>query len=139
MWILFVHKFFPGQSVHLAAALAADPAHNAVLLGQAAFREGQSLIRKGFRADVIYAHAGFGPGLYMGDAFPHVPLLGYFEGYYRSESADADFLAPRGVTEDERLRIRNAALLIELTECACGVCPTAFQRHQFPPGSSGSL
>ncbi|MGZ8409901.1 MAG: glycosyltransferase [Hyphomicrobium sp.] len=173
MRILFVHKFFPGQFAHLAAALAADPAHDvvfistaasatlpgvrqraitasrkasprthhylqsledAVLLGQAAYRECQSLIREGFWPDVIYAHAGFGPGLYIDDAFPHVPLLGYFEWYYRSKGADADFLAPRGVTEDERLRIRmrNAALLIELTQCACGVCPTAFQRSQFP-------
>jgi glycosyltransferase involved in cell wall biosynthesis len=180
MRILFVHKFFPGQFVHLAAALAADPAHDvvflstaasatlpgvrqrtitasrkasprthhylqsledAVLLGQAAFRECQSLIREGFRPDVIYAHAGFGPGLYMGDAFPNVPLLGYFEWFYRSVGADADFLAPRGVTEDERLRIRmrNAALLLELTECACGVCPTAFQRHQFPPAFQRKL
>jgi glycosyltransferase involved in cell wall biosynthesis len=173
MRILLAHKFFPGQFVHLATALAADPAHDvvflstatsatlpgvrqrtitasrkasshthhylqsledAVLLGQAAFRECQSLIQEGFRPDVIYAHAGFGPGLYMGDAFPDVPLLGYFEWFYRSEGADADFLAPRGVTEDERLRIRmrNAAILIELTGCTHGVCPTAFQRYQFP-------
>lgn len=173
MRILFAHKFFPGQFVHLAAALAADPAHDvvflstaasatlagvrqrtikasrkasshthhyiqfledAVLLGQAAFRECRSLIREGFRPDVIYAHAGFGPGLYMRDAFPNVPLLGYFEWFYRSGGADADFLAPRGVPEDERLRIRmrNAAILIELTGCARGVCPTAFQHDQSP-------
>ncbi len=173
MRVLFVHKFFPAQFAHLAAALAADPAHDvvfvstagaghipgvrhrtvvarrkastgthhylqsledAVLLGQAAYRECQILIREGFQPDVIYAHAGFGPSLYIRDAFPHVPLLGYFEWFYRSAHSDADFLATRGLTEDERLRIRmrNAALLIELTQCDGGVCPTAFQRNQFP-------
>ena len=174
MRILFIHKFFPGQFAHLAAALAADPAHDvvfvsiaggdhipgvkrrtiaasrtssagthhylqaledAVLLGQAGYRECRILNREGFQPDVIYAHAGFGPGLYIKDAFPHVPVLGYFEWFYRSANADADFLARRSLIEDERLRIRtrNAALLIELTQCHRGVCPTAFQRNQFPP------
>jgi glycosyltransferase involved in cell wall biosynthesis len=174
MRILFAHNSFPAQFAHLAAKLAADPAHevvflsstahkriprvklrritatrkasasthyylqpleNAVLLGQAAFRECEKLIREGFRPDVIYAHAGFGPGLFLRDVFPDVPLIGYFEWFYKSERSDADFLARGGLSPDIRLRIRmrNAGLLLELTQCDCGVCPTAFQRSQFPP------
>lgn len=173
MRILFAHSSFPAQFAHLAAHLAADPAHevvfltstaarpiagvkpriiratrkaapsthhylqpleNAVLLGQAAFRECQKLMSEGFRPDVIYAHAGFGPGLFLKDAFPDVPLVGYFEWFYRSDRSDADFLAPRGLSVDNRLRIRmrNAGILTELLQCDCGVCPTTFQRHQFP-------
>src|SRR6185312_11228927 len=64
----------------------------AVRLGQAAYRAGSELARSGFRPDVICAHAGFGPGLYLKDAFPGVPVLGYFEWFYRAHDADADFL-----------------------------------------------
>lgn len=108
---------------------------NAVLLGQAAYRAAGELAQSGFRPDVICAHAGFGPGLYLKDAFPGVPLLGYFEWFYRAQDADADFLDPSVVTADEALRIRtrNAALLLELTSCDRGLCPTEFQRQQFPP------
>jgi glycosyltransferase involved in cell wall biosynthesis len=108
---------------------------NAVLLGQAAYRAARELAQSGFRPDVICAHAGFGPGLYLRDAFPGVPVLGYFEWFYRAQDADADFLDPRAVGEDEALRIRtrNAELLLELTSCDRGLCPTEFQRQQFPP------
>lgn len=108
---------------------------NAVLLGQAAYRAAGALVRSGFRPDVICAHAGFGPGLYLKDVFPGVPLLGYFEWFYRAYDADADFLDPRAVSADDALRIRtrNAEILLELTSCDHGVCPTAFQRDQFPP------
>jgi glycosyltransferase involved in cell wall biosynthesis len=107
----------------------------AVLFGQAAYRAAAELARSGFRPDVICAHAGFGPGLYLKDAFPDVPLLGYFEWYYRARDADADFLDPRAVGEDDMLRIRtrNAGILLELTSCDRGISPTAFQRDQFPP------
>ncbi len=113
----------------------------AVLFGQAAYRAATDLARGGFRPDVICAHAGFGPGLYLKDAFPGVPLLGYFEWYYRARDADADYLDPQAVGEDEALRIRtrNAGLLLELASCDRGVCPTAFQRDQFPPELRGKL
>jgi glycosyltransferase involved in cell wall biosynthesis len=113
----------------------------AVLLGQAGYRAAAELARSGFRPDVICAHAGFGPGLYLKDAFPGVPLLGYFEWYYRARDADADFLDPRAVSEDDALRIRtrNAELLLELTSCDAGLCPTEFQRAQFPPELQAKL
>jgi glycosyltransferase involved in cell wall biosynthesis len=107
----------------------------AVLLGQAAYLAATDLARGGFRPDVICAHAGFGPGLYLKDAFPGVPVLGYFEWFYRARDADADFLDGCAVSEDDALRIRsrNAELLLELTSCDRGLCPTTFQRDQFPP------
>jgi glycosyltransferase involved in cell wall biosynthesis len=113
----------------------------AVLFGQAAYRAAMDLARDGFRPDVICAHAGFGPGLYLKDAFPGVPLLGYFEWYYRARDADADYLDSQAVGEDEALRIRtrNAGILLELMSCDRGICPTAFQRDQFPPELRGKL
>ena len=43
------------------------------------------------------------------------PVVGYFEWFYRARDADADFLDPATVTQDEALRIRtrNAGILIE--------------------------
>jgi glycosyltransferase involved in cell wall biosynthesis len=171
--ILFVHRFFPGQFVHTARALAADPDNrvvflhaeghgaiagvegirfaaniagspathhylqsleSAVRLGQAAYRACRQLARRGFQPDVICAHAGFGPGLYIKDAFPAPPLLGYFEWYYHADGADAGFLDASEVNEDDRLRIRtrNAGILLELASSDRAICPTRFQKRQFP-------
>jgi len=107
---------------------------NAVLDGQAAYRQARELAQSGFRPDVICAHAGFGPGLYLAEAFRGVPILGYFEWFYSARGADADFLDPADVTPDDELRIRtrNAQLLLELEACRRGVVPTAFQHSQFP-------
>lgn len=117
------------------------PLEDAVLHGQAAYRAGKDLRREGFRPDVICAHAGFGPGLYLKDVFPRVPLLSYFEWFYRARGSDVDFLGAGEVSEDDALRIRtaNAAILLELTQCDRGVCPTVFQRDQFPHELSPKL
>ncbi|MBL8706153.1 MAG: glycosyltransferase [Rhodospirillales bacterium] len=182
MKILFLHRFFPAQYRHVAAALAADPANevrfvaaereaepadprvrlslymrsraahptthhylqfaeNAVLHGQAAFRQMRALAAEGFRPDVICAHAGFGPGMFAADAFPGVPIIAYAEWFYRARNSDADFL-PLGVdggsavSDDDacRLRLRNAGILVELAAATRILSPTQFQRDQFPPG-----
>ena len=108
---------------------------NQVLLGQAVYRAAVELARGGWRPDAIAAHAGFGPGLYLADAFPGAPIVGYFEWFYRARDADADFLDPEAVTPDEALRIRtrNAGILLELAQAARAIAPTRFQREQFPP------
>lgn len=107
---------------------------NAVLLGQAAYRACVGLRNEGFVPDLIYAHAGFGSGLYIKDVFPDSPVIGHFEWFYRSYGSDVDFLSRDDVSEDEALRIRtkNAELLLELTQCDQGICPTSFQMDQFP-------
>jgi glycosyltransferase involved in cell wall biosynthesis len=177
MKVLFLHRFFPAQYRHVAAALAADPANearfvaaereaesadprvqlslympsraahptthhylqfaeNAVLHGQAAFRQMRQLAEDGFRPDVICAHAGFGPGMFAADAFPGVPILAYAEWFYRACQSDADFLPGSRIGDDDacRLRLRNAGILVELAAATRIVSPTQFQRDQFPPG-----
>ena len=109
-----------------------QPLERAVLLGQAVYRAAARLSDEGFEPDLVYFHAGFGMGLYLKDAFPAVPSLGLFEWYYRAYDSDADYLAPLGM--DDRLRVRtlNAGLLLELDACEVGICPTRFQKAQFP-------
>ena len=111
-----------------------QPLERQVLLGQAVYRACRRLAGEGFRPDVVATHAGFGPGIYVKEAFPEPPLIGYFEWFYRARGSDADFLDPADVSEDDRLRIptRNATLLLELAHCDLALCPTAFQKAQFP-------
>ena len=77
----------------------------------------------------------------MRDVFPETPIIGHFEWFYHPSNSDSEFLLSEEVTEDEALRIRtkNADLLLELTQCDYGVCPTAFQMDQFPPEFHGKL
>lgn len=119
----------PGEATHPYVR----PFEDAVLRGQAMFRLCRGLRKEGFVPDLICAHAGFGPGLYLKEAFPEAPLLSYFEWFYRPASADADFLGGTMHPDDAcRVRTRNAAILVELTQCDRGLCPTEFQLSQFP-------
>lgn len=119
----------PGEATHPYVR----PFEDAVLRGQAMFRLCLSLRNEGFVPDLICAHAGFGPGLYLKEAFPEAPLLSYFEWFYRSAGADTDFLGGALHPDDAcRVRTRNAAILVELAQCDWGLCPTDFQRAQFP-------
>lgn len=107
----------------------------AVLSGQAAYRACAVLKRAGFVPDVVCAHAGFGPALFIKDLFPDTRLVGFFEWYYRARGSDADYLDPGALDADAaaRIHLRNAAILLELARCDAAICPTAFQRAQFPP------
>lgn len=181
MNVLFLHRNFPAQFRHLAAALAADRAHQvafatarsegsmqgvgkfvykvtrtvssqthryvrpleeAVCDGQAAWRTARQLkLQKGFEPDVIYAHAGWGPGLFMPDLFPRARCLGFFEWYYHAHGTDADFDPADPIDEDgeARIRTKNAAILLELAQCDGGVVPTVWQQRQFPPEFQSKL
>ena len=105
---------------------------NAVLNGQALARVGWKMKKQGYSPDLIVAHSGWGPGLYVRDVWPDAKYLGYFEWYYRTHGADIGFL--RATTRDDgpRIRTRNAAILLDLAECNWGLVPTEHQASQFP-------
>ena len=105
---------------------------NAVLNGQALARTGWQMKERGYSPDLIVAHSGWGPGLYVRDVWPDAKYLGYFEWYYRPDGADTGSLHP--VTRDDgpRIRTRNAAILLDLSECNWGLVPTEYQASQFP-------
>ena len=105
-----------------------------MLLGQAAFRAARGLAEEGFVADAVVFHAGFGPGLYLKDAFPRAGAVGWFEWFYEAHGTDADFLDPAAIGPDDELRIRtlNAGMLVELAACDRAVTPTEWQRGRFP-------
>jgi len=108
---------------------------NGVRHGQAVARVAFELKKKGFRPDIVYAHPGWGESLYLKDVYPDVPLLNYFEFYYRGFGADTYFNPQEPIKFDDLLRIRtkNAINLLSLESCDWGISPTDWQWRQHPP------
>ena len=90
------------------------------------------LKNSGFVPDIIFGHT-WGQTLFMKDVYPDVPLLGYFEWFYNAQGADMGFDGEvLSVDKLAKLRSKNAHLLIDLYSCDAGLCPTKFQKKQFP-------
>ena len=88
----------------------------------------------GFTPDIIIGHHGWGELLNMHDVYPRVPLLGYYEFYYRSDSGDVNF-DPEFPTPPillPRVRAKNAVNLIALNNPGHGQTPTRFQQETYP-------
>ncbi|MBB4657822.1 glycosyltransferase [Parvularcula dongshanensis] len=110
-------------------------ATKAVVTGASAVEVGTLLRdKKGYRPDLIVAHSGWGPGMYLKDVWSDVPYVGYFEWYYRGDADDITFLSgpDRPPLERARERTRNAPILTDLTACEAGLVPTRYQASQFP-------
>ncbi len=103
-----------------------------IIHAQATAEAALALKNQGFKPDVIYGHT-WGQTMFMKDIFPDVPLLCYFEWFYNAEGSDVDF-ANKNLNIDERakLRCKNSHLYVDLDICDAGICPTKWQRSQFP-------
>ena len=119
------------QTIHPAAA----PMESAILNAQAVFKAFYPLKQRGWVPDVVCAHSGWGPSLFLRDLWPDTKLLSYYEWYYHPKGTDADFLPGDERTEDDdvRTRMRNAPILLDIANMDWGVCPTQWQASQFPP------
>lgn len=109
-------------------------AENGVLHGQAVARVLIKLRDQGWRPDVICAHPGWGEALFVKDIYPDVPLLGFFEFFYRATGADCDFDPefPNSMDDHFRLRAKNTINLLSLDACDWGMSPTFWQRSVHP-------
>jgi glycosyltransferase involved in cell wall biosynthesis len=107
---------------------------NSLANGLAVARLCEWLNRDGFFPDIIIGHNGWGEILYIKDVWPHVPLLGYFEFFYRASGSDVDFDSefPPEADAAVRLRTRNAINLMGLDAVDWGQSPTEWQRSQYP-------
>lgn len=107
---------------------------NGVLHGQAMFRVAEQLKSEGFIPDIIYGHSGWGPTLFMKDAFPSSKLMCYFEWFYHAIGSDADFDPADPLTVDDmaRIRIKNTQIFVDLYSCDWCISPTYWQRSKFP-------
>jgi glycosyltransferase involved in cell wall biosynthesis len=110
------------------------PLENSILHGQAVFVLMEKLKKQGFIPDVMCGHSGWGPTLFLKDAFPQTPLMCYFEWFYNMYGSDMDFekQAVQNIDDMARIRVKNASILVELYSCDRGLSPTNWQRTQFP-------
>lgn len=88
----------------------------------------------GYEPDMIIGHHGWGEMLDIGDVWPAVPVLGYFEFFYRTVGQDVGFDAefPLHPSALPRVRAKNAVNLLALTNPGWGQTPTLFQHRTYP-------
>lgn len=105
-----------------------------ILSAQEVLRVALELKQSGFVPDVMLGHNGWGEIWYLKDVFPHTPLLGYFEFFYREHGADVGFDPSDPPTPDRppRLRTKNFGNLLALESVDWGQCPTQWQRSVYP-------
>ena len=107
---------------------------NAVANGAAVLKMAEQMKRTGFIPDVVVAHAGWGPGIFIKDVWPDTRYAGYFEWYYNRDRPDSRFLQPglNDTGQNARAYSRNAAILLDLAQSDLAFCPTHWQKAQFP-------
>lgn len=93
-----------------------------------------ALRKKGVMPDLIIGHSGWGCTLFIKDIFPEIPFIGCFEWYYDAKSPNTHFgrKTPPGFNIRMELRNKNLSILSDLTACDHGICPTHWQKEQFP-------
>jgi glycosyltransferase involved in cell wall biosynthesis len=107
---------------------------SAVLNAQEVTRCALALKQSGFAPDVMLGHNGWGEIWYLKEVFPNVPLIGYFEFFYRYEGADIEFQPSVSKQFDTapRVRTKNIGNLLGLDAVDLGQCPTRWQRSLYP-------
>ncbi len=90
--------------------------------------------RPDVRPDLVVGHSGFGSTLFLRELYPEVPIINYFEYFYRPRNSDIDFRPDFPSNELNRLRSmsRNAMLLLDLENCQLGYSPTRWQQSLLP-------
>ncbi|MCP3871754.1 MAG: glycosyltransferase, partial [Desulfobacteraceae bacterium] len=104
-----------------------------------------------FSPDIIVGHSGAGTSLYVKDVFPNTPFLCFFEWFHSLDNLhDPSHLLNHNGTDNNNLdhndlaarmsfRNKNLSILADLSACDQGICPTKWQREQFPKEFSAKL
>lgn len=105
---------------------------DAIIHAKAAATIALSIKNSKNKPDVIVTHPS-GPGFFMKYVFPDVPVISYCEWFYNADGADIGFDG-KMPDEDTRAKIRcsNSNFLIDLYTCDACICPTHWQKSQFP-------
>ena len=107
---------------------------HAAIRAQLVAQTAASLKNLGYTPDIIIGHHGWGELLNIQDVYPGVPVLGYCEFYYRTDSGDVNFDPefPTPAALLSRVRAKNAVNLIALNNPGHGQTPTRFQHETYP-------
>ncbi len=95
----------------------------------------------GYTPDIIIGHHGWGELLNLTDVFPGVPILGYFEFYYKVADSDVNY-DPEFPLPPERfcsVRAKNGVNLLALALDQYGQVPTHWQRSVYPKWAQPSI
>jgi glycosyltransferase involved in cell wall biosynthesis len=100
----------------------------------AAYQGALKIKALGFQPDIIMGHHGWGEMLNLCDVFPGVPILGYFEFYYRIIGTDVnyDLEFPIPVDRFGTVRAKNPVNLLALDLEQYGQTPTHWQLKTYP-------
>ena len=107
----------------------------AVIWGQSVHEACRALKAQGFRPDIMIGHSGWGETLFLKDVWPDVPLLAYFEFYYRPDGSDVGFdpMLPATLDDPPRLRLKNAVNRLASDGADWGQTATRWQASLYPP------
>ena len=108
---------------------------------QAAAIGAAEIKRLGFKPDIIIGHHGWGELLNLVDVYPGVPILGYFEFFYRIKNADVN-CDPEFPLPPDRfggVRAKNAVNLLAFALRQHGQVPTRWQLSTYPEWARGAL
>ncbi len=102
--------------------------------GYGAAQAANTLKRKGFTPDIILGHTGWGELLFMKEVWPDVPILGFFEYFYKLRGTLSEFDKEQPPTEvtSYLLHARNAIPFANLHVVDQGIAPTHWQKNTFP-------
>ena len=105
--------------------------HMALSNARAVSKALDQMRESGFVPDVVVSHCGFGFGLFVKAVLPAVRLITFTEWWFRPETALA--LMQR-VSVDAQLCLdgRNLPQLQEMLKSDVIICPTEWQKQQFP-------
>ncbi len=128
-------------SVSAAVHLDAREFEMAARRSQAAYKGALQIKALGFKPDIIIGHHGWGEMLNLVDAFPGVPILGYFEFYYKIHGTDVNY-DPEFLMPPERfgpVRGKNCVNYLALGLEQHGQVPTRWQRSIYPDWAQKQL
>ncbi len=101
---------------------------------EAAAHGARQLRQLGFCPDIIIGHHGWGELLNLPDVYPGVPILGYFEFFYKTADSDVncdpEFQVP--VAQFANVRAKNCVNLQALALEQHGQVPTRWQLSTYP-------
>ncbi|WP_171180950.1 glycosyltransferase family 4 protein [Ruegeria sp. HKCCD8929] len=89
---------------------------------------------EGFRPDLVLGHTGWGELLFFKDIWPDVPVLGFFEYFYRMKGGLVGF-DPADPPSDHApflMRARNTVPYANFDAVDLGQVPTEWQKGTFP-------
>lgn len=106
-----------------------------VLRGIGAMRAGAELKKRGWNADLIVGHNGWGETLFLKEIWPEARLLLYAELFLAPRGLDVGF-DPEFLNADPMhlasVIAKNASTTLALTMADAAYTPTGFQRDSFP-------